>query len=380
MTAAPGEGEEDTRQHELVIIRRRHGGEDAPHKGGVWKIAHADFMTALMAFFLVMWLINATDDKTISGVANYFNPMRLTDQSAKPKGIFTIEPGGEHDGSEKNPKSTDKHSAARPGKGGDKAAEDAMFSDPYEVLDKLAAKAGKEVPELAITERGTPPAHHAGEAFRDPFDPDSRYEAMHSGEAGGHAPQSQKDGAEAAGDKSEGGEAVAKSEPPGAAAESARVAGDKQALTELRRPIEEAVRQSGFAAIPGVEVRATPEGLLISITDQPDFEMFGLASARPKPELVVLMDKIGKIVATRPEHVVVRGHTDSRPYRSGGYDNWRLSTARAQMAYYMLMRSGIPDERIDRIEGRADHDPKITSDPLAAENRRIDILLLRSKS
>jgi chemotaxis protein MotB len=94
----------------------------------------------------------------------------------------------------------------------------------------------------------------------------------------------------------------------------------------------------------------------------------------------VLMEKIGKILLGRPEHIVLRGHTDGRQFRSEDYDNWRLSTARAQMAYYMLVRGGIPDVRIDRIEGHADHDLKIVDQPLAAENRRIEVLLLRGKS
>jgi chemotaxis protein MotB len=53
-------GQEDVSSQPLVIIRRRRT-TDEPHHGGVWKIAYADFMTAMMAFFLVMWLINAAD-------------------------------------------------------------------------------------------------------------------------------------------------------------------------------------------------------------------------------------------------------------------------------------------------------------------------------
>ena len=55
-----------------------------------------------------------------------------------------------------------------------------------------------------------------------------------------------------------------------------------------------------------------------------------------------------------PGEIVVRGHTDARPYRSATYDNWRLSSARAQMAYYMLIRGGLPEKRFERIEGYAD--------------------------
>ena len=65
-------GSEEGQSHELVIIRRRSHGDEGGHHGGAWKIAYADFMTAMMAFFLVMWLINSTDKKTLTQVATYF--------------------------------------------------------------------------------------------------------------------------------------------------------------------------------------------------------------------------------------------------------------------------------------------------------------------
>lgn len=379
MNGAQGDGGEDTRQHELVIIRRRSGGEDAPHKGGVWKIAHADFMTALMAFFLVMWLINATDDKTVvTGVANYFNPMRLTDTSARPKGVFTVDPDSEQKKGPGAPKS-DKSSGTQPGKGseGQNKAEAAMFGEPYEVLDKLAAEAGSGSPALKVTERGNAQGHKTGDAFRDPFDPESRYDPTRHGEAEPNSAEKP--------DAPPGAAAPPAAGPQSPAAEGHADAGDAaapdgSASAELRTPIEEAVKQAGFSPIPGIDVKSTDEGVLISITDNPDFEMFGIASAQPKPELVVLMERIGKVLVGRPEHIVIRGHTDARAFRAGGYDNWRLSTARAQMAYYMLIRSGIPEGRVDRIEGHADHKLKNTDEPLAAENRRIEILLEKGKS
>lgn len=371
----PAQGDGDTHQHELVIIRRRSNGEEAPHKGGVWKIAHADFMTALMAFFLVMWLITATDDKTITGVANYFNPMRLSDSNARPKGIHNMEPGSSNkEGSSPGTSDAGKHSGSRTGKGteGPNNAEAALFGEPYEVLDKLAAEAGKGPPALHLTERGNPLGHHTGEAFRDPFDPDSRFDPRQSVEPDAGA--GSKDAAAGGAPNGNGlGHAEPQTVPPPADGAPA-----SNASTDLSHPIQNAVKATGFHPIPGIDVRTTDEGLLISISDQPDFEMFGIASARPKPEVVVLLEKIGKILMDRPESVVIRGHTDGRPYR-GDYDNWRLSTARAQMAYYMLMRSGIPPTRVARIEGHADHSLKNTGDPLAAENRRIEILLAKGK-
>ncbi len=103
--------------------------------------------------------------------------------------------------------------------------------------------------------------------------------------------------------------------------------------------------------------------------------MFEVGSAEPRPELVLVMDEIGEVLKGVSGKIVVRGHTDSRAYKSGNYDNWRLSAARAQMAYYMLVRGGTPESSFVAIEGRADRDPKVPSDTTAAPNRRIDILI-----
>src|SRR5208283_4211268 len=71
---------------EIVIVRRRGASEDA-HHGGAWKIAFADFMTAMMAFFLVLWIISATDKNTKTLIARYFNPVRIEEPAKAQKGI-----------------------------------------------------------------------------------------------------------------------------------------------------------------------------------------------------------------------------------------------------------------------------------------------------
>ncbi|MFD1880641.1 flagellar motor protein MotB [Paracoccus pacificus] len=57
-----------------IIIRRGNEAEETAHHGGAWKVAYADFVTAMMAFFLLMWLLNATTEKQRQGLADYFNP------------------------------------------------------------------------------------------------------------------------------------------------------------------------------------------------------------------------------------------------------------------------------------------------------------------
>ena len=56
-----------------IIIKRKKI-IAAGHHGGAWKVAYADFVTAMMAFFLLMWLLGATDEKQRKGLADYFNP------------------------------------------------------------------------------------------------------------------------------------------------------------------------------------------------------------------------------------------------------------------------------------------------------------------
>src|SRR5438270_10741836 len=60
-----------------IIVRRRKRGSSA-HHGGAWKIAYADFVTAMMAFFLLMWLLGSTTKGDLQGIAEYFRtPLKV---------------------------------------------------------------------------------------------------------------------------------------------------------------------------------------------------------------------------------------------------------------------------------------------------------------
>ena len=62
----------------------------AGHHGGAWKVAYADFVTAMMAFFLLLWLLGATTEKQRKGIADYFTPtlVKLRQQSAGSNGML----------------------------------------------------------------------------------------------------------------------------------------------------------------------------------------------------------------------------------------------------------------------------------------------------
>ena len=57
-----------------VIIKRKKVINGGGHHGGAWKVAYADFVTAMMAFFMLMWLLNATTEQQRKGIADYFSP------------------------------------------------------------------------------------------------------------------------------------------------------------------------------------------------------------------------------------------------------------------------------------------------------------------
>ena len=57
-----------------IIIKKKKVVAGGGHHGGAWKVAYADFVTAMMAFFMLMWLLNATTEQQRSGLADYFSP------------------------------------------------------------------------------------------------------------------------------------------------------------------------------------------------------------------------------------------------------------------------------------------------------------------
>ena len=91
--------------HQPVIIKKKKSHDHGGHHGGSWKVAYADFVTAMMAFFMVMWIMGLSDD-TRSIVAGYFNdPMGFMKNEPRSKTVITMpgmkasKPGEDRDGS-----------------------------------------------------------------------------------------------------------------------------------------------------------------------------------------------------------------------------------------------------------------------------------------
>lgn len=372
--------------HEVVIVRRRGGDGDEGHHGGAWKIAFADLMTAMMAFFLVMWLLNVSDKEKIQQIATYFNPMKLNSKIPTRKGVQEERDAAMSSPMTKGPtdqgatvsdvegKDTQHGGHKRGGDGvnedGDpQKAEEELFNDPYGVLARLAQEASQGDTDQAAQGQSESMAR-GGEGFRNPFEPFADRQVI--AETGERAPLTldepglQPDPADAA-------EAMAKA--PASAADEVVAEDARKEVSALKSELGQELAGISPEKRPSIDVEKVADGLLISLTDDFRFGMFESASAEPRPETVVVMEKIAKVLAEREGRIVVRGHTDARPFRSERNNNWRLSMSRAKVAYYMLARGGVDESRFESIEGRADRDPKVESDPNAAENRRIEILI-----
>ena len=63
---------------DAIIIKKVKKGGGHGHHGGAWKVAYADFVTAMMAFFLLLWLLNATTEVQKQGIADYFSPISVS--------------------------------------------------------------------------------------------------------------------------------------------------------------------------------------------------------------------------------------------------------------------------------------------------------------
>lgn len=85
-----------SKEEPKVIVKRKGGGHGGGHHGGGWKIAYADFMTAMMAFFLVMWLLSISTPKQREGIAEHFRmPLKVAINGGEKSSMAsTVVPGG----------------------------------------------------------------------------------------------------------------------------------------------------------------------------------------------------------------------------------------------------------------------------------------------
>ena len=231
---------------QVIIIKKRPAGHGG-HHGGAWKVAYADFVTAMMALFIVLWLMNASK-QVQEAVGGYFKDPRGT---AKVVG-------------------TNKNGA------GD-----------YVAIKKEDMQKLKEELLQSI--------HH--------LDP----------------------------------------------------------MNKLKDQIE---------------ITITQEGLRIELMESAKGTFFELGSPQPTPALTELLQVLAEELGKLPNKISIEGHTDSKPFSGGrAYDNWDLSSERANEARRLMQAKGVRPDQISQVRGFADQRlrlPKLPEDP---SNRRISLIV-----
>ncbi|MBC7953022.1 MAG: OmpA family protein [Rhodospirillaceae bacterium] len=286
---------------EQQIIIKRYKKVAGGHHGGAWKVAYADFVTAMMAFFLLLWLLNAVTEEQLTGISNYFAPSMASKSQSGAGGML----GGQVIG---------------------QGALQSNTSSPSLVQHLPPASIGPGGEDL--TSQNTEPMEGMGEKeFK---------------EALAEREQSKFDKAKTV------------------------MEGALKGIPELKQ------FQGSFL------VDNTPEGLRIQITDQEGLAMFPSGSSAMFGHTRSLLDLVGRVVNQLPNKIAISGHTDGIPFRDpSGYTNWELSADRALASRRALLASGVQEDRIDRVVGRADVEPLVVDNPKGPRNRRISIILLR---
>jgi len=140
-----------------IIIKKKKVSGGGGHHGGAWKVAYADFVTAMMAFFLLMWLLNATTEKQRKGLADYFSPsIPLSRISGGGNGAFQgdsmftedIQPQSGTGASDINPMDAQKAQGETGVSDAEKAEEDSKFRA---IEEQLQGRGGESMVSVEMS-------------------------------------------------------------------------------------------------------------------------------------------------------------------------------------------------------------------------------------
>ena len=339
----------------IVIKKVEEGGHG--HHGGAWKVAYADFVTAMMAFFLLMWLLNMTSEEQRQGIADYFAPTNVLGRSQTGSG----DPFGG---------STPNQSAQMT----QDAGAITVQRGPLPVLPDVETEDETETPARPVffrdgpdgeDEENDPRRVRTARADTLPGDQDPRARRTE------HAPHGAADGPGQGNDGRGLSDAEVRAEH-----ERRERAAFERAAEDLRRAI---------AADPALAdlsrqllVEQVPEGLRIQLLDADRQPMFALGGAAPNDRARQLIASVAQVAQRLSNPIAITGHTDATPFR-GGTDrsNWDLSAERANATRRLLADAGLPEGRIHSVAGYAERQPLLPEQPTAAANRRVAITLLR---
>ena len=297
----------------VIIIKKviddGHGGAH----GGAWKIALADMMTAMMAFFLLMWLLGASNDDQRKSIADYFKP---ASQSLIPFGQLA-------------------------GSNGMFGGRRIINPDGFPFAAKQTALLERLTPR---SEGGPNPSTDPGQENENPYsDPDK-------------LTQEQKKEIAAAKEKADFDKLEKEIEQKLSENKKLSDMKDQVSITRDKQGLRiEIIDKADFAMFPSGGIG-----------------MQGKAAALMKEIAASLAQLPNKVAIRGHTDSVPFQNKDGNEMRN----NWSLSAERAEVTRQMLEKSGIPESRFARIEGVADTDPFNPKDKRDPRNRRMSITVL----
>ncbi len=152
----------------------------------------------------------------------------------------------------------------------------------------------------------------------------------------------------------------------------------KDDMSKLKEKLSQAIKRAPeFKKLENqVQMIVTGEGLRIELLENEKGSFF--ESGRPQPTLIgrdmvqLLAAELGKL----PNHLLIEGHTDSKPFSSTGeYSNWELSADRANAARRLMEKEGLRPGQIVQVRGYADQNLRKPKEPEDASNRRISMIV-----
>ena len=333
-----------------IIIVKKKGGH-AGHHGGAWKVAYSDFITSMMCFFLVMWLVTTASQSTKKGIAEYFKDPGIFDKT-KHGSPLEIGASGLFPDEGYQPK--------------EKTGKD--FSKIQNKINKDATKDDKFLNGSHV-KKGNIQNSNIKENFRDKSsdgDLINAYEAK----LGNSKEKLENNKLNVNGLSFE---------------ESQRILNELK--SKIKNDIEEKLKQEILGDNPSltatqnlkdflgdVEITVDGNAINIDIIDNEKVSMFPLGSSEMGKKSKDALFEIAKTLKDLPNDFEIVGHTDAVPYSGrNNYSNWELSSERANAARRILEDAGINPNKIVSVQGRADRDLKVKDDPFSPRNRRITL-------
>lgn len=316
----------DPNQPIIKKIKKVHG---HGHHGGSWKIAYADFVTAMMAFFLLMWLLNATSEEQKRGIANYFDPMAIGKRNGGNVGVM----GG---------------------------------------LAIQTNEGSMDVTNSFIQVKPTPPMEQGAGGHDNGVIKNNEQEKIKDSSGFEKAPSQEEIIAQA--------EINSKLIPT---QQFKNHVEEEKAFREIKERLKEEIQKSPElkAMLDNLVIDETPEGLRIQLIDQAKTVMFPSGSSRMYKHTYALLKQVANAIKEIPNKLAISGHTDATPYPPDTiFGNWELSTERANASRRVLRDEGIDEGRFETVVGKADRDLYDKDHPRSPQNRRISIVLLRAST